>query len=159
MRSTTSPGLHARAATAPRAAKTARALRTPHLLGAGPTQQALDLTLPRQLRRDEDAELVVREARDRGVRPALHERQVRHLRPVGAGAAGSGRGPAAWGRRRGGAACVGRVPSLPPSPPSPPSRAIRTMSCTASAGSPPCATSAASSRTPDRSRPCPVRCP
>src|SRR2546426_9404070 len=65
MRCTTSSGLHARAARAARAAKTARGLRTPHLLGAGPTQQALDLTLPRQLRRRSEERRVGKECRSR----------------------------------------------------------------------------------------------
>src|SRR5204863_5999168 len=63
MRCTTSSGLHARTERAARAASAARDLGTPHLLGARAAQQRLDLGGARGLARDEDAELVVREAR------------------------------------------------------------------------------------------------
>src|SRR2546426_7483236 len=63
---TTSSGLQAtaaRTARAARAARAARGLRTPHLLGAGLPQQRLHLARPLGGAGDEDAELVVREAR------------------------------------------------------------------------------------------------
>src|SRR5437763_14915871 len=63
MRCTTSSGVHARTERAARAASAARDLGTPHLLGARAAQQRLDLGGARGLARDEDAELVVREAR------------------------------------------------------------------------------------------------
>src|SRR2546428_240559 len=61
MRCTTSSGLQE---TAARTAKAARAagLRTAHFFRARAAQEALDLPVPRRLGRDEDAELVVREA-------------------------------------------------------------------------------------------------
>src|SRR2546430_17344950 len=62
MRCTTSSGLHARAASAARAATAARGLRTPDLLGTCATQERLDLTRARRLAGHEDPELVVREA-------------------------------------------------------------------------------------------------
>src|SRR5207249_644602 len=66
-RCTTSSGLHAASARKPVATTTS--LRTPHLLSPRPAEQGFDLTCPRQLGRDEDAELVVREARIVGDRP------------------------------------------------------------------------------------------
>src|SRR5437867_4081536 len=62
MRCTTSSGLHARAASAARAATAARGLRTPDLLGTCAAQERLDLTRARRLAGHEDPELVVREA-------------------------------------------------------------------------------------------------
>src|SRR2546427_5006113 len=60
---TTSSGLQATTARTARAARAARGLRTPHLLGAGLPQQRLHLARPLGGAGDEDAELVVREAR------------------------------------------------------------------------------------------------
>src|SRR2546428_10059755 len=68
-RCTTSSGLQPTAARMTRAARTARDLRTPHLLRPRPAEQGFDLTCPRRLGRHEDAELVVREARIEGDRP------------------------------------------------------------------------------------------
>src|SRR3989449_1712082 len=68
-RCTTSSGLQPTAARMTRAARTARDLRTPHLLRPRPAEQGFDLTCPRRLGRHEDAELVVREARIVGDRP------------------------------------------------------------------------------------------
>src|SRR5690349_9990800 len=72
---TTSSGLHAATS---RAATASGTLRTPHLLGPGTAQQALDLALPRRLGWDEDAELVVREARVvcHGAETASREQRV-----------------------------------------------------------------------------------
>src|SRR3989441_9135279 len=60
---TTWSGWQATAARTARAARAARGLRTPHLLGAGLPQQRLHLARPLGGAGDEDAELVVREAR------------------------------------------------------------------------------------------------
>src|SRR5881392_628627 len=62
MRCTTSSGLHPIAASATRAARTARGLRTADLLRPSAAEQGLDLTGARRLGRHENAELVVREA-------------------------------------------------------------------------------------------------
>src|ERR1041384_1812130 len=89
-RCTTSSGLHATApsvARTARAARAARDLRTSHLFGAGAAQQRLDLGGPRGLARDEDAELVVREAGIVGDGPETARREHR--------AEGA---PGAWGR-------------------------------------------------------------
>src|SRR5438046_5275729 len=64
IRCTTSSGLQPRTTTATRAARAAagaRGLGTTDLLGARRAQQRFDLSRPRRLGRDEDAELVVRE--------------------------------------------------------------------------------------------------
>src|SRR6267378_5472573 len=77
-RCTTSSGLQASAASAARAASTARGLRTAHLLRPGATEQRFELRCLRQLGRDEDAELVVREAGIVGDRsqPPCREQRV-----------------------------------------------------------------------------------
>src|SRR5207249_10894771 len=62
MRCTTTSGLHPIAASATRAARTARGLRTADLLRPSAAEQGLDLTGARRLGRHENAELVVREA-------------------------------------------------------------------------------------------------
>src|SRR5881398_4204388 len=62
MRCTTSSGLQPIAASATRAARTARGLRTADLLRPSAAEQGLDLTGARRLGRHENAELVVREA-------------------------------------------------------------------------------------------------
>src|SRR6476661_3676402 len=68
-RCTTSSGLQARAARAASAPSAAPGLRTAHLLRARAAEQRFDLTRLRRLSRDEDAELVVCEARIVGDRP------------------------------------------------------------------------------------------
>src|SRR5438105_13264204 len=62
-RCTTSSGLQPRTERAARAARAAHDLRTSHLFCPRAAQQRLDLARPRRLARDEDAELVIREAR------------------------------------------------------------------------------------------------
>src|SRR5438034_11138754 len=79
MRCTTSSGLQPIAASATRAARTARGLRTADLLRPGAAEQGLDLTGARRLGRHENAELVVREARivgDRAKPPGGEQRIV-----------------------------------------------------------------------------------
>src|SRR5437773_2881392 len=78
MRCTTSSGLQPIAASATRAARTARGLRTADLLRPGAEHQGLDRTGARRLGRHETAELVVREARIVGARaePAGGEQRV-----------------------------------------------------------------------------------
>src|SRR5437773_9127921 len=78
MRCTTSSGLQPIAASATRAARTARGLRTADLLRPSAAEQGLDLTGARRLGRHENAELVVREARIVGDRaePAGGEQRV-----------------------------------------------------------------------------------
>src|SRR6266487_5928799 len=80
MRCTTSSGLQASAARATRAATAAGAapeLRTPHLFRSGAAQQRFDLGCACRLARDEDAELVVREARIVGDGPETARREQR----------------------------------------------------------------------------------
>src|SRR6266542_6354949 len=62
-RCTTSSGLQPRTERAARAARAALDLGTPHLLGACAAQQGFDLGRARGLAGDENAEVVVREAR------------------------------------------------------------------------------------------------
>src|ERR1051325_10536700 len=62
IRCTTSSGLHARTDASASTARAARGLRTSHLLGARAAEQRFDLPRPSPLARDEDSELVVREA-------------------------------------------------------------------------------------------------
>src|SRR5438270_750700 len=85
-RCTTSSGLQPRTERAARAARAAHDLRTSHLFCPRAAQQRLDLARPRRLARDEDAELVIREARIVGHGPqaprAEHRQQARRGRRV-----------------------------------------------------------------------------